>query len=303
MNAPVILFVYNRPEHTQRSIMALAAADGAADTPLYIYSDGTKESSIAEVQAVRDIIHNIKGFASVNIIERDSNIGLAQNIISGVSDVFNVFGSAIILEDDLIVSKFFLKYMNSALNYYENRGVFSISGYTPNVDIPQNYPFTTYMVNRNCSWGWGTWRSKWEKVDWSVNTFDDFIRNRERCNSFDESGSDLTAMLMRYMTGEIHSWSIRFCYSAFCHNEPTVYPTRSLVCNGGVDGSGTNMKQSSKYETQLANYLSCSSFADCVVVNANILASFKTFYDCSLFRRAINMLKRMRYIINHPHKI
>ena len=303
MKAPIVLFVYNRPEHTRQTIEALCKADGAAETELYVYSDGAKPSSKESVEEVRDIIRNIKGFASISIIERESNIGLAENIISGVSEVFKKHEKAIVLEDDLKVSKYFLTYMNSALEFYKNKGVFSVSGYTPNVNIPKDYPFTTYMINRNCSWGWGTWREKWEKVDWDVKTFGKFIRNKQQTKTFDQSGSDLTAMLLRYMTGEIHSWSIRFCYSAFCLNEPTVYPIHSLIDNNGVDGSGTNMKQSLKYNTDITDYLDCTKFADIKNIHPQILSSFKRTYDCSMLRRAINALKRVRYIINHPHKI
>lgn len=303
MKAPVVLFVYNRPEHTRRTIEALSASDMATDTPLYIFSDGAKETSTAEVEEVRRIIHNIKGFASINICERDSNTGLARNIISGVSEVLKTNSKVIVLEDDLIVSRHFLTYMNAALDYYEDKNVFSVSGFTPNVALPQEYPYTTYMTPRNCSWGWGTWRDRWESVDWNVSDFDQFIRDKARRSAFDQSGSDLSAMLLRYKTGEIHSWSIRFCYAAFCQEKPTVYPTHSLVRNGGVDGSGTNMKRSFKYDTQLTNYLDCTLFQQDTIIDKNILASFKRTYDCSLIRRAINALKRVLYIKKHPHNI
>ena len=300
MNAPILLFVYNRPEHTKATVEALKAADGANETPLVIFSDAAKtQADNDNVGKVRDYIHGIDGFAKIEIRERDKNAGLAQSIIEGVSEEIGKYGRVVVLEDDLVVTKYFIRYMNSALNFYEGRGVFGISGYTPNVDIPIDYPFSTYMIHRNCSWGWATWKSKWESIDWSVRNFASFIHDTKKCASFNESGSDLTMMLLRQQRGEIQSWSIRYCYEAFMRGEPTVYPTRSMVRNGGVDGSGTNMKSSSRYDTRTADYISCQAFAPGVAVDQQILKSFRKTYDCSFYRRTINWWKLMLYRIGH----
>ena len=46
--APVILFVYNRPIHTQKTLEALAANRLATSTDLIIFSDGNKGESGAK---------------------------------------------------------------------------------------------------------------------------------------------------------------------------------------------------------------------------------------------------------------
>lgn len=300
MNSPIVLFVYNRPEHTRRTLEALVSADESNLSPLIVFCDGPKtESDRAKVEAVREIVNDIRGFASVKVVERVSNYGLARNVIEGVTQVFEKYQKVIVLEDDLVVSKYFIHFMNSALNYYEGRGVFSVSGYTPNIEVPLDYPFTTYMIHRNCSWGWGTWKSKWMSVDWDVNDFGEFIHSGKKCRDFNQSGSDLTMMLLKQQTGVISSWSIRFCYGGFKRHEPTVYPVHSLVTNAGVDGSGTNMKSSDKYDVRLASYLSCQAFATGVAVNREILSSFRSFYDCSIQRRIINWFKLLLYRIKN----
>lgn len=299
MNAPIVLFVYNRPEHTRRTLEALRQAEGASESSLYIFSDGAGQGQDKKVEEVRLIIKNAEGFGKVSVTEREKNIGLAQNIITGVSEVLERHERVIVLEDDLIVSPSFLTYMNAALDYYESMGVFSISGYSPDIDIPEDYMWSTYMIHRNCSWGWATWRSKWQSVDWDVKDFGTFIKDGEVRNRFDQSGSDLSSMLLRQQMGEIKSWSIRFCYCGFRLGEPTVYPVRSLVSNGGVDGSGTHMKSYSgrKYKTELADKIDSNVFLNRVDINAKILSSFKKKYDCSIIRRIINCCKRLRYKI------
>ena len=300
MLAPIVLIVYNRPEHTARALKSLAASEGAKMTDLYIYSDGARRAEDeALVKEVRRKCHDAEGFATVKVVERENNVGLAENVISGVSEVIETHGRVIVVEDDLEVSGFFLRYMNSALDYYDNRGVFSVSGYTPDVEMPHDYQFSTYMIHRNCSWGWGTWKRCWQKVDWNVGTFDHFIRDAGRRGEFDASGTDLSAMLLRWKTGEINSWSIRFCYAGFENREPTVYPRKSLVRNTGADGSGTNMKATGRYATPLAANVSLSSFLPGVAPDSEIVSQFKRYYDCSAPRRVINMLKRLKYIILH----
>src|SRR5689334_19947926 len=114
--APITLFVYNRPEHTRRTVEALLKNELAAESDLFIFSDAPKKPESDEsVRMVRDYIHAITGFKSVTIIERDRNWGLADSIIDGVTSVVNQYGRIIVLEDDLVVSAHFLEYMNTAL--------------------------------------------------------------------------------------------------------------------------------------------------------------------------------------------
>lgn len=297
MPAPIVLFTYNRPEHTARALRSLASADMARTSELFIFCDGAKDTANEErVTAVHKLCHEAKGFAAVTVVERDANIGLAANIIDGVGNVINSRGRVIVLEDDLTVSPFFLRYMNAALDYYEGRGVLSIAGYSPDLEIPKDYGASTYIMHRNCSWGWGTWRAQWEKVDWEVPTFDSFIRNSKLRKAFNECGNDLSPMLLRWKLGEIKSWSIRFCYAGFLTNAPTVYPRKSLVRNGGADGSGTNMRASQRYDTPLAANVGLQDFTTGIAPDHRLVAQFRKFYDTSLIRRLINTLKRWRYI-------
>ncbi len=298
MPAPIILFTYNRPAHTSRVLRSLASADGAERSDLVIFSDGTREDGADAklVAEVRDLCRSAKGFGSVQLVEREGNMGLAANIIDGVGSVMRERGRAIVLEDDLEVSAFFLRYMNAALDYYENRGVFSVAGYSPDIEMPRDYSASTYMMHRNCSWGWATWRAEWEKVDWDVATFDAFIRDSRSRRAFNECGDDLSPMLLRWKTGEIRSWSVRFCYAGFTCREPTVYPRKSLVRNTGADGSGTNMRATHRYDTPLAANVGLRDFAQGVAPDPRITAQFRKFYDTSAIRRVINTLKRWKYL-------
>ncbi len=299
MHAPIVLFVYNRPKHTQDCLLSLAAAHDATLSPLIIFSDAPKnESQCSTVDAVRAICRSASGFASVELIEREENQGLAKNIIEGVSAVIQKHGRVIVLEDDLCVSPLFIRYMNEALDFYESSRAFSIAGYSPQIELPDDYPYTTYAMMRNCSWSWATWLDRWQKINWLTTDFDSFIRDKQRILTFNQAGNDLSPMLLRQVTGEINSWSIRFCYNAFRLAMPTIYPTRSFVTNNGVDGSGTHMKASSKYQTVTADSLDPSSFTPSLEIQKDIQSHFASFYNTSFVRRVINTVKRWKYISN-----
>lgn len=288
--APIVLFTYNRPSHTKRVIDALKACDGAEETSLFVFSDGAKnEKDMEGVQAVRNILHKLSGFYDIELVERDKNIGLASNIIFGVSSVIQKYGRVIVLEDDIIPEKGFINYMNAALDFYEEQPVWSIAAYSPINKLPINYDYSTYMIMRNCSWGWGTWADRWMKVDWAVADYDSFANDYEQQREFDLSGgTDLTPMLKKYHQKKINSWSIRFCYAGFKASMPTVYPVTSIVSNAGVDGSGSNMKKTSKYNTKVVSHIDEAKFCSKTAIDPRMLEQFRRRYDISFIRRIIN---------------
>lgn len=290
--APIVLFTYNRPTHTERTIRALKACDGASETALYIYSDGPKnEEEQEKVSAVRAILRNTEGFAETHITEREQNVGLATNIITGVSEIIEKYGRVIVLEDDIIPEVGFIDYMNNALEYYQDMPVWSIGAYSPIEELPITYDYSTYMIQRNCSWGWGTWSDRWNKVDWEVKDYDEFAHSSEIQREFNLSGgTDLTPMLKKYHLGKIKSWSIRFCYSGFKESKPSVFPTHSIIKNAGVDGSGSNMQKSSKYNTNTVERIDEKRFCPSINIDPRMLEQFRKKYNISPIRRFINSI-------------
>lgn len=240
--APITLFTYNRPWHTRQTVEALKKNQLANQSDLIIFSDAAKNSNSEQsVQAVRDYLKIIDGFKSIKIIERTANWGLAKSIISGVTDVVNEYGKVIVLEDDLVTSPYFLKFMNDALEYYQtNNKVMSITGYSfPNV-VHESYEHDVYFFYRCMSWGWATWKNRWHNVDWQVSDALDFFNDSSKVARFNRGGDDLTRMLRLQLKGKINSWAIRWCYHHFKHDAYCTYPKNSLVYNMGFDGSGVH---------------------------------------------------------------
>ena len=287
----IALFTYNRPIHTQKTLDALCNNPGAGQSRLVIFSDGAKDdTSESQVRLVRRICKGVHGFKEVVLVEREANLGLAANIISGLTELFITEEALIVLEDDLVTSPGFLLYMNRAIDFYRDRKVFSICGYTPPSVVPDGYPYATYLIPRVGSWGWATWRNRWEMADWEVRDFNRFIFSNDEINEFNRAGNDLTPMLIKQHLGKNNSWAIRFAYAGFRQQLATVYPVQSLVINLGADGSGTHMKQSNRYKSQVTDYIDTESFCADDYFEKSVIEKFKKFYDTSLFRQVLNHL-------------
>lgn len=240
--APIVLFVYNRPRHTKQTIEALQKNELANDSELFIFSDGAKnEMAVNSVQEVRDYIRSITGFKNIEIIERDKNFGLANSIISGVTEIINKCGKVIVLEDDLISSSKFLIFMNQALNWYANeKRIFSVSGFNFPIPVPPSYKYDGFCSYRNMSWSWGTWKNRWDKADWDVSDFDIFIKDKKSKKLFNRGGDDLSDMLISQVRGDIDSWAIIWAYTHYKYNGFCLYPVKSKIFNIGFDGTGVH---------------------------------------------------------------
>lgn len=238
--SPIALFVYNRPWHTRQTLEALSRNILADKSKLYIYADGAKENAteeqIQKIKEVRKLLREKKWCGEVEIIERDRNLGLANSVITGVTEIVNKFGKIIVLEDDLVTSAGFLRYMNDALNLYENEEkVMHISGFSEPIGktLPVNY-----FISFTSCWGWGTWEKSWKRL----NTSSDFLlKNIEKIGVFDFNlGVPHYEMLQETRFNPNFSWAILWHASVFINNGLCLHPHKSLVRNIGNDGSGVN---------------------------------------------------------------
>lgn len=249
--APIVLFVFNRVDHTKNVVRALLQNEYAPESDLIIYSDGCKNGIFrCKVEAVRDFLNSIKGFKSIKIIERAENWGLANNIIDGVTSVVNEYGKVIVLEDDLVVSPYFLKYMNEALDLYEKEEqVACIHGYV--YPVKRQLPETFFIKGADC-WGWATWKRSWDLFCSDGKALLNEIDKRNLKKEFDFDNSyPYYKMLKQQVEGNNNSWAIRWYASAFLNNKLTLYPGRSLVKQIGMDGSGTHCGENTVFNVQL----------------------------------------------------
>lgn len=249
--APILLFAYNRPEHLRRCISSLLANDLAGESELFVFSDAAKdEAAKSAVDEVRHFIRSIDGFKAVHIVERTENWGLARSIIDGVTSLVNQFGRVIVLEDDLIVSPYFLQFMNDALEIYKDEervGHIQACDFTKNPLLPD-----TFLIKWTGSWGWGTWSRAWKHFNPDGKQLLDELTRRKLTRRFDFNGKyGFTRMLRRQIEGKNNSWAIRWNASLFLADILSLNVGKSLIQNEGFDGSGTNCGSGNLYDSDL----------------------------------------------------
>jgi len=248
--APVVLFVFRRPEHTRRVLEALSRELEAARTDVYVYSDAPRnDKERGAVEAVRKVVSEQWPFRTMVVTCRETNWGLARNIISGVTEVVQRAGRVIVMEDDVVCKPGFLRYMNGALDFYEyKKSVWHVSGWTPPIDSEGLGDVFLWRV-MNC-WGWATWADRWRHYKKNprelVRTWDKAKIRRFNldgaCRRFCSAWLQVTANLH----GELDTWAIFWYAAIFEQGGLCVTPSTSLVDNIGLDGSGENTPSSKK---------------------------------------------------------
>ncbi|MCF0184854.1 MAG: glycosyltransferase [Bacteroidaceae bacterium] len=240
--APIVIFAFNRPDALQRLADSLSKCVNYSESDKIIYIDGARNDTERErVNRVIDIARTITSDVHISPINR----GLGASIIAGVTEVVNKYGTAIVLEDDLVPTPGFLLFMNEALERYAaDSRIISICGYSLQVPRPEGYQGDVYLGERSSSWGWATWKDRWEVIDWTVADYESFRNDAAARRSFNRGGSDMAAMLDGYMQGRNRSWAIRFCYHQWRKGLFSVHPLRSLIGNEGFGADDTNCRQS-----------------------------------------------------------
>lgn len=294
--APVVMFVYAKPEHTRKTIEALAKNPEALHTDLFIYSDAARSGKDdLDVCEVRKIVSNVTGFKSVSLCFREKNTGLANNIMDGVSKVCEKYGKVIVVEDDIVTSPAFLGYMNAALErYVDDKQVWHITGW--------NYPFPTSYVSEsdaylwrmmNC-WGWATWSDRWvnfrkdpEALMKSFSKKDVYEFNLDGAFNFWSQVED-------NYNGKINTWAIFWYATIFKNNGLCLNPVNSMVKNIGMDGTGENCNTSDIYKTKLSykfGYRWPNKIAEDKAA-INIVREFYKSNTPTLIQRIVNKIKR-----------
>ena len=248
--APIVLFAFNRLDPLKRCVASLLENSEASETDLIVYVDGArpnKEGEAEKVDAVRQYVRGVTGFKSVEMHFSEQNKKLGPSIIAGVTEVVNKYGRAIVIEDDLVLSRNYLSFMNQCLDLYEkNMDVFSVCGYSIKLKIPRSYRYDIYFGPRSNSWGWATWKNRWDLCDWKL---EDWVEVEKKARAFNRwGGSNCFSMLKAWKQGHNQSWAIRFCYNQFLRDAVTVFPVISHVDNEGFDGEGTNCKKFNRYK-------------------------------------------------------
>lgn len=254
--APIALFGYKRPEHLTRTLKALQACPLAGASELHVFSDGPKHSEDRPaVEQVRAQACKVRGFADVVVHERVGNLGLAQSVIEGVTELSRTYGRVIVLEDDLVVAPGFLTFMNRALQRYQDEPkIMQVSGYMFPVAHSERVG-STFLCRVPTSWGWGTWERAWKSLDLDSAKLLSLLQDEGKQYEFNVKGAyPYFEHLKLQAEGKMDVWGVRWYASMFVAGGLCVYPGQSMVQNIGMDGSGVHCGISQSFDVHLSNH-------------------------------------------------
>lgn len=240
--APVLIPTLNRHVHFKRCVESLSVCTHADKTDLFILLDyPLKDAHWEGYELIKAYLPNIKGFKTINVIEREKNYGVNDNLFNAMNYVYKRYDSLIISEDDNVFAPSFLKFVNYGLSIYEHRpDIFSISGCNDPFPMPDWYKHDAYLITAFCAWGVGIWRDKWNKVDWSLDSFNSMLSKKENFKKLKENYQRYLPQLLKIRdTGVITGDGLLFLY-LLQNKMYSIYPTKTRVRNTGHDGSGVN---------------------------------------------------------------
>jgi hypothetical protein len=240
-NAPIAIFCYKRPMHLKNTLQTLKQCEGFAESPIYVFGDGPVGSiDINSVHQTRYVARETLG-SNAQYHFREKNMGLANSIVHGVNYLLEIYDRVIVVEDDLLLHKYFIRFMNEALQKYSmDETAYQVSGYIFPTQKLLHYK-NAVILPLTTSWGWATWRRAWIQFDPDASGWDKLANDSNLRNDFNLGGVfDYASMLERQMMGKSDSWAIRWYWTVFKNKGLIIYPPVSLVNNSGFDGSGTH---------------------------------------------------------------
>jgi hypothetical protein len=238
---PLVIFTYNRLRTIVPVLESVLANPEARNTTLILYSDGPRDvEDVSKVEEVRTYLQTIKGFKDIKFRFRKLNYGLAKSFISGITEVLAEYEAAIFLEDDNLVSKRFLAFMNEGLNYYKgNERVSCICGYSYPL-FPK--PRGPYFVRGADTWSVAIWRSSWKNFSEDSVSLKKQLQEVNAFSPWKHCGFNFPEMLNQQILGNIDSWGVRWWISAYLSQSHVLYPPVPLCVSIGFGEDSIHCK-------------------------------------------------------------
>lgn len=250
MQVGIAVFAYNRSSHLQCVLDGLKSNETV--DRLYIFQDGLQcEEHRNDWEKTRKVIENVT-WCSTIVTRRNENIGLAASIVSGINKVLEENEAIIVLEDDCVPHSDFVLFMTKCFEKYRNeRKVYSVSGYSWPGKIENESGSDNYFCGRISSWGWGTWKDRWQEYKQDYMLLNRIKKDKDASKRLAFWGDDLEEMLQQNLLGQINSWAVFWALTVIEKNGLCVNPYSSLIRNIGMDGTGIHSGTTNKYEVHL----------------------------------------------------
>ena len=242
--APLVVTAYNRPDNLSSLLGSLISNPESIESDLYLFIDGPKNRFDADlIQQVNSNAKIFKSyFKSFNIFQNEKNLGCRSQIINAGKFIFQSKKAAIFVEDDLILSSTFLRFMNESLFRFEkDLRIGCITGhYVAGNELVKGLKLCS-LANYGHNLGWATWRREWDSNNFDPQKQLTTISNMHSEWLFDRNGFyPFTKKLEKEAKDPGRSWAILWLAHCFITNKLTVFPSKNMVLHSGVGANATN---------------------------------------------------------------
>lgn len=300
--APILVFCYNRPWHVEQTLEALSRNELADQSVLYIYCDGPKDDAYDEMRQkiaeVRQVVRKRQWCKEVHVVEREENVGLMDNIVGAVTEIVNQYGRVITMEDDIITSKGYLRFMNDALELYkDDEQVMHISGYMwpHKCRLPDTFLYEVPYPGG----GWATWQRAWKHyTDDTKSLYDYWCTRWDEFNKFGDNY--LQKQLEANYHGTMQTWFIKWHAVMLQRGALTLYPGLSLTNNIGFDDQATNCYTTDKFDVVPVDYVPVTR--QTIKENKRAAREIYAFYQGRWYnrRRRIRLINKVLAFFHLP---
>ena len=285
--SPIAFFAFNRPYHTYETLNSLSKNSEAKNTDLYAFIDGhRKTSEIHLIDSVEKIINSFSNkFKTITINRAKFNLSCSPNIKRGISEVLSKYETVITLEDDIVVSKYFLSYMNNALVIYKNQTeVWHINGY--NFPTKIDSKLECFFIRTMFCWGWATWKDRWNKFIDDPLSCDPYylsnVFNARMIKDFDLNlrKSLFWSQVLNNANGKLNNiWDIFWYSFIFLNKGLCLTPSVSLTRNIGHDGSGIHSSYENDILTSEVNEKNIKHFPKNIIEDTNCINQIRSYLN------------------------
>lgn len=243
MESPVVLFLFNRPDHTERVLRQIRAAQPKT---LIVFADGPRTGNASDPQsceAARAKVNLLVDWEpDLHLHYSPHNLGCRERVRSGIELTFERFDRAIFLEDDCVPSLSFFRFCDELLAHYEHTpqvGTISGNQFVSRPSAPsESYRFSKY----NHTWGWATWRRAWSHYDFAMSRWPELKAQKWLHTLF---ADPLEAGYWENIFDSTHRgdhsiWDYQWQYSSWLHHLLCIVPHQNLVTNVGHGNDATH---------------------------------------------------------------
>lgn len=250
MNCGIVLFIYDRPQCTERVLEALKRNH---IDELYVFQDGLGEQTNKKAWEQNvDIVNKIDWCKVVYEKNEYKASSLDAQIIYGINKVFETKDEIIVIEDDCIISIDCIDFMIKCFEMYRhNKKIIDVGAYLEPIKIPEDYSLPVIAAGIPAGQVWGTWKNRWEEFQRDYSIIKQIGKSMRNNPMFSSCGYPIEKTLTEYWM--LETWDLWWSINVLVKEGISIRPTYNKVYNIGFENPGTHTSGESPWVVQISD--------------------------------------------------